>query len=220
LFEPLAQKEPALSAATEFPPDVYIPAAARRRAPLRVTSLSRPVAPAAAALGAEVIDLERWRHHLVVNGLAPDVALDFAAGNLAGSGNFGAGSDLATHLANHPGWRLAPAEQARPAAAPIRLTRRGVVAVMCLAALAAIILVMFAWLSAASSASSAGSATGSGSASGAAPAVVTVKSGDSLWTIAQAVAPSRDPRAEVAQLRAVNHLGSDSLAPGQTLRTR
>jgi LysM repeat protein len=51
-------------------------------------------------------------------------------------------------------------------------------------------------------------------------AVVTVQAGDSLWVIAQRVAPTRDPRDEVAQLRKLNHLTSDTVDPGQSLRVR
>jgi hypothetical protein len=40
-----------------------------------------------------------------------------------------------------------------------------------------------------------------------------------LWSIATQVAPSRDPRAEVAELQRVNHLDGVELAAGQLLRT-
>ncbi len=51
------------------------------------------------------------------------------------------------------------------------------------------------------------------------PAAITVQPGDTLWSIAQSVAPNRDPRAEVDDLTRINHLGSASLAPGQVIRT-
>jgi len=44
---------------------------------------------------------------------------------------------------------------------------------------------------------------------------VVVEPGDSLWSIAQRVAPGQDPRAVVDQLAA--RLGSTTLAPGETL---
>ena len=44
---------------------------------------------------------------------------------------------------------------------------------------------------------------------------VVVEPGDSLWSIAQRVAPSHDPRAVVDQLAA--RLGSTTLVPGETL---
>jgi LysM repeat protein len=48
--------------------------------------------------------------------------------------------------------------------------------------------------------------------------VVTVQSGDTLWSIAQRMSPGRDPRAVVDQLRAQNHLADVVLTPGQTLK--
>lgn len=101
----------------------------------------------------------------------------------------------------------------RPAAAsvapPLRLTRRGVVAVSAVvAALAGALL----WLAALSAPASPRPTP--------APATVTVGSGDTLWSIATALAPDRDPRAEVATLQRLNHLTGVGLTPGQVLRTR
>jgi LysM repeat protein len=76
---------------------------------------------------------------------------------------------------------------------------------------------VLAWLCAPTGALASGARAGGSTL---APATVTVMSGDSLWSIAREVAPTRDPRAEVDQLRQLNHLTNDSLAPGQTLRTR
>jgi len=39
-----------------------------------------------------------------------------------------------------------------------------------------------------------------------------------LWSIAARVAPGRDPRAVVDNLRSLNHLQSVALTPGQTLK--
>lgn len=96
--------------------------------------------------------------------------------------------------------------------APVRLTRRGVAVLVVGVALLAVALVWFAWLSAPS-----------GAGSPAAPVVrgnsVAVAPGDSLWSIAERVAPNRDPRAEVDLLQRLNHLdGSATLVPGQVLR--
>jgi hypothetical protein len=102
-------------------------------------------------------------------------------------------------------------------AAPLRLTRRGVVALGALAGLVCAVLVWIAWLSA-PSAGSAGSA-GTGGRAATVPAAVTVQAGDTLWSIAGRVAPQRDPRAEVALLQRVNHLDGVGLAAGQVLRT-
>ena len=51
------------------------------------------------------------------------------------------------------------------------------------------------------------------------PAVVqtTVQPGDSLWTVAQRVAPEADPREVVQQLRSLNDLSGSGLQVGQQL---
>jgi nucleoid-associated protein YgaU len=102
-----------------------------------------------------------------------------------------------------------PAE--RSAAGPLRLTRRGVVVLASAVAVASAALVALAWLSAPRSASGAGGA--------AVPATVTVRAGDSLWSIAERIAPGIDPRAEVATLQRVNRVDGTRLQPGQVLDT-
>lgn len=47
----------------------------------------------------------------------------------------------------------------------------------------------------------------------------TIRGGDTLWTIAERVAPSADPRAVVLQLQVLNGLAPDvDLQPGQVLQ--
>jgi LysM repeat protein len=53
---------------------------------------------------------------------------------------------------------------------------------------------------------------------GARPAVVTVRAGDTLWSIAQRVAPDVDPRAEVGALQRANRLSGVILRPGERIR--
>lgn len=96
----------------------------------------------------------------------------------------------------------------REAVAPLRLTRRGVVVLAVAVVLLGLALIGLARLSAPQTAAS----------SPAAPRVVTVQAGDTLWSIATRVAPNTDPRAEVAQLQRRNHLTGVDLIPGQTLR--
>jgi LysM repeat protein len=97
---------------------------------------------------------------------------------------------------------------ARSVAAPVRLTRRGmVVLALAVVALGAALV----WVAALS-------APSSGTAPARGPAVVTVQSGDTLWSIAQRVAPQSDPRAEVATLQRLNQLSGVGLTPGQQLR--
>ncbi len=99
----------------------------------------------------------------------------------------------------------------RSIATPVRLTRRGVAVMAAVVVLACIGLVWLAWRSAPASSSTSTAVV---------PATVTVRSGDTLWSIAGRVAPDRDTRAEVAELQRINHLGGVDLMAGQVLRTR
>ena len=94
-------------------------------------------------------------------------------------------------------------------AAPMRLTRRGVAVLAAATAVLAAALVWIAWLSAPAA-----------SPSGTAGDAVTVRSGDTLWSIATRVAPDRDPRAEIATLQRLNHLTGVELSAGQVLRIK
>src|SRR5262249_20688716 len=103
-----------------------------------------------------------------------------------------------------------PAGETIRSAAPLRLTRRGYVALGLVgAALTAGLLGL------AHSSAPTPHATGVGTG-----AVVTVQNGDTLWSIAARIAPERDPRTVVAALERINHLSGPDLAPGQVLRTR
>lgn len=46
---------------------------------------------------------------------------------------------------------------------------------------------------------------------------VTVTSGDTLWSIAELIDPTGDPRDTVAELMTLNQLSSANLSPGQEL---
>lgn len=46
---------------------------------------------------------------------------------------------------------------------------------------------------------------------------VTVQPGDTLWSIAQRVAPDLDPRSESEQIRQLNDLDGDAITPGIVL---
>jgi hypothetical protein len=94
-------------------------------------------------------------------------------------------------------------------ATPVRLTRRGVAIVSAAVAVVCAAMVVLAWHSAPAVPHRAP-----------VPATVTVRSGDTLWAIASRVAPERDPRQEVAELRLLNGLDDVDLAVGQVLRTR
>ncbi|TAJ49023.1 MAG: LysM peptidoglycan-binding domain-containing protein [Herbiconiux sp.] len=46
---------------------------------------------------------------------------------------------------------------------------------------------------------------------------VTVQAGQSLWSIAETVAPSADPRDVIAEIRSLNQLETSSVQPGQRI---
>lgn len=89
-----------------------------------------------------------------------------------------------------------------------RLTRRGRL-VLVLAAVA----LLLAAISVGRTGSQAATATETG------PVLqqTTVQPGETLWAVAQRIAPRNDPREVVAQIRRINHLPSSSLRSGQQL---
>jgi hypothetical protein len=99
-----------------------------------------------------------------------------------------------------------------PAAAPttrLRITKRGR---RVLTALVALPLVIAAF----SLALSSGGATASNTTTGNDYSYVTIASGQSLWQLAQQVAPNRDPRDVVDAIVSLNHLQSE-IQPGQRI---
>lgn len=107
----------------------------------------------------------------------------------------------------------AVAPVAEAAAAPrtrLRITRRGRVV---LTALVAAPLALGAGLVALNG----GAAVASKDASGTAFEYVTVSSGQSLWDLAEEIAPSADPRDVIASVVDLNRLPSSDVAAGQQL---
>ena len=101
----------------------------------------------------------------------------------------------------------APAPHAAPSR--LRLTLRGRRVLMTLAALPLIAIALFVALNG-----------GMATATDADPAelsYVTVSGGDSLWSIAEEIAPGEDPREVIAQLLRFNELSSVGVVPGQQL---
>lgn len=97
---------------------------------------------------------------------------------------------------------------------PLRLTRRGRVVLIGipLVLLAALILLLAGFLNApAKAADSAADLAVTPTVS------VTVQSGESLWAIAAAVAPERDPRDVIADIVQLNNLTAGAVLPGQQL---
>jgi hypothetical protein len=112
-----------------------------------------------------------------------------------------------------PGARRRPtgARVIRPAQPRLRLSRRG----------RAVLVVL--WIVAATVVLTVGitrfqSVTSSAPLPDGAPTQVTVAPGETLWGIAERVAPSTDPRDVIAQIRRLNDLGPDGVRAGQVLR--
>jgi len=187
-----------MSVATELPPTVFIPERARR-IPSR----------AAAATTVGTVPGRRSLLKLVppVEGCRPEPS-DLVRGSrrsIARISSAVAGADNVAALPPRPAAVGAPQRGTRA----LRLTRRGVVAVVVGVVAAGGLLLFIAHLS-----------LGSGQARPVSPsaAVVTVQPGDTLWSIAGQVAPGRDPRLVIERIRRSNHLNSVSLTPGQTLK--
>lgn len=213
-----------MSVASEFAPEVFIPARARDRrataahgAALRLvtpvheaawSAVPRPTVESLSVRPAAVSRPLVRREPAAPSALAPvrllrgDRSTRIVACPAAPPRvDAGRGATLA-----------APLTVARRSA--VRLTRRGTVvlsvAVLGLGAL----MLLVAHFSAGSAVGVSSTTTVSSSVNG---HQVTVQAGDTLWSIAQRVAPNRDPRPVVSRLRSVNHLDSVSLTPGQTL---
>lgn len=97
----------------------------------------------------------------------------------------------------------------RPSAR-LRLTRRGRAV---LSALAVLPLAASAFLFAING----GSAVATGEVSTVPLESVTVEAGQSLWTIAESIAPGADPRDVIASIVELNRLSSVDVVPGQLL---
>lgn len=102
----------------------------------------------------------------------------------------------------------------RPARPRLRLTRRGraLAAAVALLAMVATSLAVTTRVQALHEPASSVPAT--------APAEVVVAPGETLWSIAERVAPGRDPRGVVDQLRRINEIPGGDVQVGQTLRLR
>lgn len=142
----------------------------------------------------------------------PDVR-DVPAPRLAPRPSTGPAARPVSRPVSHDGLR--PSAQRRPVArraAPLRLTHRGQTLLRAAAALALVGVLTTLVLA----------ARGPGSAAeapAAAPVVeaVTVLPGDTLWAIAQRIAPGEDPRDVVHRIRELNGLATSSLQAGQEL---
>ena len=102
---------------------------------------------------------------------------------------------------------------------PARLTRRGRVAATAASALLiGVLSVVLATAAQATHGGHGGAGTnGAGSDTGKYVARVTVRPGQSLWSVAEASDPDADTRAVIAQIEQMNSLTGDQLQPGEVL---
>lgn len=103
----------------------------------------------------------------------------------------------------------APASDA-PSTRRLRLTKRGRVVFTSLAAIPLVIGVAVVGLSA-------GGAAANTAAAGATFTYITVDPGESLWQLAESIAPDADPRDVIAEIMNLNQLSTAGVEPGQRL---
>lgn len=99
---------------------------------------------------------------------------------------------------------------ATSAAPRVRLTRRGRAVLVLL--LAALLLTVFSLGQRDTQAAAVGAGSGAS-----APTETIVQPGESLWSVAQRIAPDNDPREVIAQIRRLNDLETSDLLIGQHL---
>lgn len=100
-----------------------------------------------------------------------------------------------------------------PVKTRLRLTRRGRLVFTTLAAAPLVMAAFFLALN-----GGVAEASGAGTASGAADfAYITISAGESLWEIAESLAPAADPRDVIADIVNLNRLTSEDVQPGQRL---
>ena len=103
---------------------------------------------------------------------------------------------------------FAPLRRSTASTGPVRLTRRGRLLLTACAVLVLLVLL---------SVGRAGSQAATVTETGPALTQTTVLPGDTLWSVAQRLAPDNDTRQVVAQIKRLNHLHSSALRAGQQL---
>jgi LysM domain len=111
------------------------------------------------------------------------------------------------------GSRPVGARVVRPAPGHLRLTRRGRLVTAAATLLIAVLTLVGV-------VSRAGALRETAPVPASAPAQVVVAPGETLWSIAERIAPDRDPRTVVAGIQRLNDLPTAAVRAGQTLRLR
>lgn len=128
------------------------------------------------------------------------------------------GEPMTSYSSAPTGYRSTLTAYSRTLAAPaprLRITPRGRAV---LAVLVSLPLVLAAYLGAGALGLGVSSAEATGTSAGAdAFAYVSVEPGQSLWQLAEQVAPHADPREVVADILVLNNLASADVQPGQEL---
>jgi hypothetical protein len=114
----------------------------------------------------------------------------------------------------HHSFSRTPARERSTQQQPLRLTRRGWIVLVVVPLMMVVVFLLFL----AGFFTAQAKAADNASELSLTPTVsVTVQSGDSLWEIAHAAAPGRDPRDVVADIVQLNNLDSATVDPGQQL---
>lgn len=115
---------------------------------------------------------------------------------------------MSTITISRSGSSFAAARAARPVSPRLRLTPRGRAVLLFLIGMPIALWLLIAQVNG-------GAATGS--LEGGSVPIVMVQSGESLWTVAERVAPGSDPRDVIDAIVTFNHLGSADVMAGQQL---
>lgn len=105
---------------------------------------------------------------------------------------------------------VVPAPDARSVTVRLRLTRRGRIVFTTLAAIPLVVGALIFVLGG-------GIAVATGGAARVQFEYVTIHTGQSLWQLAERIAPEADPRDFIADIVSLNRLEADSVQPGQRL---
>jgi LysM repeat protein len=121
------------------------------------------------------------------------------------SGGFG--TSVRVQSATVPASTATPSPRSR-----LRLTRRGRVVFTTLGALPLVVWALVTILGSGGAAADAGAELGARTFE-----YVTVHQGDSLWAIAESIAPQGDPREVISEIMRLNGLDEATVEPGQRL---